>query len=284
MLTSQKLFSLRTLLHTLLAFAACGATSAFAQVGNATAGATAYMERVAGSSCRDCHGFGGNFRDSEFGAGATEAAIRAGIQAAITGNAGGVMAPFQNAPWSAQKTSDVAAYLAIAVPEPTPPPFAPLPTPAAAPSPVAFPSTAVGATSAQIPVVLTNSAGIAITLGNPAVNPGTGQVANFKSGPVAAGQTACVNGGVIQPGASCAIGFEFVPTTAGASTATFRVTFVGNVPARDITLQGTATGAGGSTAPTSSANAPLNAGAGSLGWMNLLGLLALLGARRARRY
>jgi hypothetical protein len=92
-----------------------------------------------------------------------------------------------------------------------------------------------------------------------------------------------VNGGVIQPGASCSIGFEFVPTTAGASTATYRVTFVGNVPARDITLQGIATGAGGSTAPTSSANAPLNAGAGALGWLNLLGLLALLGVSRARR-
>ncbi len=144
-----------------------------------------------------------------------------------------------------------------------------------------FPSTAVGATSAPIAVLLTNSAGTAITLGNPAVNPGTGQVANFRTATVAAGQTACVNGGVMQPGASCSLGFEFVPTTAGASTATFRVTFVGNVPARDITLQGTATGAGGSTAPTSSANAPLNAGAGALGWMNLLGLLALLGVSRS---
>ena len=282
MLTRQKLFSLRTLLHTVLAFAACSATSAFAQ-GNATAGATAYEERVAGASCKDCHGFGGNFRVLEFGAGATEVMIRTGIQAAITGNAGGLMAPFQNAPWSTQKTADVAAYLFVAVPEPTPPPFAPLPTPTAAPSPVAFPSTAVGATSVPIAVVLTNSAGTAITLGNPAVNPSTGQVANFRTATVAAGQTACVNGGVMQPGASCSLGFEFVPTTAGASTAVFRVTFVGNVPARDITLQGTASGAGGSTAPTSSANAPLNAGAGALGWINLLGLLALLGVSRARR-
>jgi mono/diheme cytochrome c family protein len=280
MLTSQKLFSLRTLLHVSLAFAACGATNVFAQAGNATNGATAYTERVAGASCQDCHGFAGNFRDLQF-PGANEATIRAAIQAAIT--AEDAMAAFRTAPWSAQKTSDVAAHLVVAVTPPPPPPFAPLPTPSATPSPVAFPSTAVGATSAQIPVLLTNTAGTAVTLGNPAVNPGTGQVANFRSATVAAGQTACVNGGVIQPGASCALGFEFVPTTAGASTATFRVTFVGNVPAREITLQGTATGAGGSTAPTSSANAPLNAGAGALGWMNLIGLLALLGLSAARR-
>ena len=280
MLTRQKLFSLRTLLHVSLAFAACGATNVFAQAGNPTNGATAYTERVAGASCQDCHGFAGNFRDLQF-PGANEATIRAAIQAAIT--AEDAMAAFRTAPWSAQKTSDVAAHLVVAVTPPPPPPFAPLPTPSATPSPVAFPSTAVGATSAQIPVLLTNTAGTAVTLGNPAVNPGTGQVANFRSATVAAGQTACVNGGIIQPGASCALGFEFVPTSAGASTATFRVTVVGNVPAREITLQGTATGAGGSTAPTSSANAPLNAGAGALGWMNLIGLLVLLGLSRARR-
>jgi hypothetical protein len=213
--------------------------------------------------------------------GATEATIRAAIQAAIGSEA--IMAPFQNAPWSAQKTSDVAAHLVVAVTPPPPPPFAPLPTPSAAPSPVTFPSTAVGATSAQIAVLLTNSAGTAITLGNPAVNPSTGQVANFRSATAPAGLTACVNGGVIQPGASCSLGFEFVPTTAGASTATFRVTFVGNVPARDITLQGTASGSGASPVETSAGNAPLNAGAGALGWLNLLGLLALLGVSRTRR-
>ena len=282
MLTRQKLISLRTLLHAVLAIATCGATSAFAQAGNPANGATAYTEKVAGASCQDCHGFAGTFRDLRF-PGANEATIRAAIQAAINGNAGAVMGVYQNLPWTAQKTSDVAAHLVVAVTPPPPPPFAPLPTPAATPSPVTFPSTAVGATSALISVLLTNSAGTAITLGNPAVNPGTGQVANFRSATVAVGQTACVNGGVIQPGASCSIGFEFVPTAAGSSTATWRVTFVGNVPARDITLQGTATGAGGSTAPTSSANAPLNAGAGALGWMNLLGLLALLGVSRARR-
>ena len=279
MLTRHPLFRLRNLLRAVVAIAAFGATSALAQ-GNAAAGATAYTEKVAGASCQDCHGFAGTFRDSLF-LGANEATIRAAIQAAIGSEA--IMAPFQNAPWSAQKTSDVAAHLVVAVTPPPPPPFAPLPTPSAAPSPVTFPSTAVGATSAQIAVLLTNSAGIAITLGSPAVNPSTGQVANFRSATVAAGQTACVNGGVIQPGASCSIGFEFVPTTAGTSTATWRVTFVGNVPARDITLQGTASGSGASPVETSAGNAPLNAGAGALGWLNLLGLLALLGVSRTRR-
>lgn len=285
MLTRYSLLTFRTLLHALMAAAACSATSAFAQAGNPTSGATAYTEKVAGASCQDCHGFAGTFRDSRF-PGANEATIRAAIQSAISGNAGQVMAPFQNAPWTPQKTSDVAAHLVVAVAPPPPPPFAPLPTPSASPSPVMFGSTAVGATSAAIPILLTNSAGTAITLGNPAVNPNTGQVGDFKNASVPMGQTACVNSGIMQPGASCSIAFEFVPTAGGTRTATWRVTFVGNVPARDITLQGTASGAaaGGTTpAPTGSANAPSNAGAGALGWLNLLGLLSLLGIARRRR-
>ena len=280
MLNRHALFSLRNLLHTVLAIAACGATSAFAQAGNPANGATAYTERVGGSSCQDCHGFAGTFRDLRF-PGATEAQIRAGIQAAITGQP--PMVAFQSLPWSAQKTSDVAAHMFVAITPPPPPPFAPLPTPSASPSPAMFNSTAVGATSAAIGILLTNSAGTAITLGNPAVVPGTGQVGDFRTAAVPASQTACVNSGVMQPGASCSIGFEFVPTAAGARTATWNVTFVGNVPTREVTLQGTATGSGASPVVTSAGNAPLNAGAGALGWLNLLGLLALLGVSRTRR-
>jgi hypothetical protein len=280
MLNRHALFSLRNLLHTVVAIAACGATSAFAQAGNPANGATAYTERVMGASCQDCHGFAGTFRDLRF-PGATEAQIRAGIQAAITGQP--PMAAYQNLPWSAQKTSDVAAHMLVAITPPPPPPFAPLPTPSASPSPAMFGSTAVGATSAPVGVLLTNSAGTAITLANPAVVPATGQVGDFRTAAVPAGQTACVNSGVMQPGASCSIGFEFVPTAAGARTATWNVTFVGNVPAREVTLQGTATGSGASPVQTSAGNAPLNAGAGALGWINLLGLLALLGVSRTRR-
>ena len=282
MLTRHTLFRLRTLLHAVLAIAACGATSALAQAGMPANGATAYDGESRGRKlpglprlCRHVS----RLEVSRCKRSDDPRSHPSRYQQQRRPSDGRV----SERPMDAQKTSDVAAHLVVAITPPPPPPFAPLPTPTAAPSPVMFGSTAVGATSAPIGVLLTNSAGTAITLGNPAVNPSTGQVGDFRSATVAAGQTACVNGGVMQPGVSCSIGFEFVPTAAGARTATLNVTFVGNVPARDITLQGTATGAGGSTAPTSSANAPLNAGAGALGWINLLGLLALLGVSRTRR-
>lgn len=286
MLNRQKLFSLRALLHAVLAIAACGATSALAQ-GNAANGATLYTQRLAGVpiagqagiSCQDCHGFAGTFRDLRF-AGLNEAAILGRINAAINGDAGMIMGRYSA--YTTQR-SDLAAHLVVAITPPPPPPFAPLPTPSAAPSPVMFSSTAVGATSATIAILLTNSASIAITLGNPHVVPATGQIGDFRSATVPAGQTACVNSAVLQPGTSCSIGAQFVPTAAGSRTATWNVNFVGNVPTREVTLQGTATGAGTTSAPTSSANAPLNAGAGALGWLNLLGLLALLGVSGTRR-
>jgi hypothetical protein len=57
--------------------------------------------------------------------------------------------------------------------------------------------------------------------------------------------------------------------------------FTGNVPTRELTLQGTATAAATAPAPPSnSANAP--SGGGALGWMNLLGMLVLLGVARNR--
>ncbi len=289
MLNRQPLFRMRTLLHAVLAVAACGgATGALAQAGVPATGGTLYVQRTAGVpivgqpgvSCQDCHGFAGTFRDLRF-AGLNEAAIRARIQAAINGNAGMVMGAYSA--WTPQQISDVAAHLFVAITPPPPPPFAPLPTPSAAPSPVMFSSTAVGATSATIAVLLTNSATTAITLGNPYVVPATGQVGDFRTATVPAGQTACLNSFVLQPGTSCSFAAQFVPTATGSRTATWNVNFVGNVPTREVTLQGTASGAGTSSAPTSSANAPLNAGAGALGWLNLLGLLALLGVSGKRR-
>ena len=286
MLTRKKLFSLRTLLHVALAITACSGTSALAQ-GSAANGATLYVQRLngvpfagqAGVSCQDCHGPAGTFRDFRF-AGLNEAAIVGRISAAINGNAGQVMGAYSA--YTTQR-NDLAAHLVAAITPPPPPPLAPLPTPNAQPSPVVFSSTAVGAASATIAIFLSNSHTAAITLGNPHVVPATGQVGDFRSAAVPAGQTACANGAVLQPGANCLIGVQFAPTATGSRTATWNVNFVGNVPMREITLQGTATGPGTSSAPTSSANAPLNAGAGALGWMNLLGLLALLGVSRSRR-
>ncbi len=48
MLTRHTLFRLRNLLHAVLAIAACGATSAFAQAGIPANGATAYTEKSRG--------------------------------------------------------------------------------------------------------------------------------------------------------------------------------------------------------------------------------------------
>ena len=282
MLNHHKLF--RSLLNSLLAVVAFSATNAFAQAGVPANGGTLYVQKTliggAQLSCQDCHGFAGTFRDQRF-PGLNEAAIRGRIQTAINGNAGMVMGTYSV--WTPQQISDVAAHLVVAVAPPPPPPFAPLPTPSAAPSPVMFTSTAVGATSATIPILLTNSAATAITLGNPAVVPATGQIGDFRSVAPPAGQTVCANSFVLQPGTSCSLGAQFVPTASGSRTATWNVNFVGNVPTREVTLQGTATGSGTASAPTSSANAPLNAGAGALGWINLLGLLALLAASRTRR-
>ena len=286
MLKRHQLFRLRGLPHAALAIVACSATSALAQ-GNAANGATLYVQKVtimgAQLSCQDCHGFAGSFRVSRF-PGSTEAQILATINGAIGANSGG-MGVYST--WTAQQRTDVAAHI-LAAPAPTPPPpFQPLPTPTASPNTVMFGSTAVGSTSATVTALITNGATNAATVsvGNPAVTNGTGQVGDFRPAAPPASVTACTPGLVLQPGMSCSIGAQFVPTAAGARTATWNVNFVGSpsVPAREVTLQGTATGSATAPAPTTSANAPLNAGAGALGWMQLLGLFALLGAAVTRR-
>jgi hypothetical protein len=285
MLSRHTLFRLRNLLHAVLAIAACTATSALAQ-GNAANGATLYVQKVtimgAQLSCQDCHGFAGTFRVSVFGQSPTQAQILGSINTEIAADSGG-MGVYST--WTQQQRGDVAAHI-LAAPAPTPPPpNAPLPTPTASPNTVMFGSTAVGATSATVTVLMTNGATNAatITLGNPAVTNGTGQVGDFRPAAPPPNVTACTPGLVLNAGMSCSIGAQFVPTAAGARTATWNVNFVGSpsVPAREVTLQGTATGT--ASAPTSSANAPLNAGAGALGWINLLGLLVLLGFSGARR-
>jgi mono/diheme cytochrome c family protein len=284
MLTRHTLFRLRNLLHAALAIAACTATSALAQ-GNAANGATLYAQKVtimgAQLSCQDCHGFAGTFRVSVF-PGSTQLQILARINSEIGADSGG-MSVYST--WTQAQLGDVAAHILAAPVPPLPPPNAPLPTPTASPNTVMFGSTAVGATSPTVTVLMTNGATNAatITLGNPAVTNGTGQVGDFRPAAPPPNVTACTPGLVLNAGMSCSIGAQFVPTAAGARTATWNVNFVGSpsVPAREVTLQGTATGT--ASAPTSSANAPLNAGAGALGWMNLLGLLALLGVSRTRR-
>jgi hypothetical protein len=287
MLSRHTLFRLRSLLHALLAIAACGATSALAQ-GNAANGETLYATKVmiqgVPLSCRDCHGTTGAIRVSKF-PGSTQAQILATINGAIAADSGGMGAYSALWPVGGQQRSDVAAAIFVAPPPPVPPPLAQLPTPTASPNTVMFGSTAVGSSSATVTVLMTNGATDAATIsvGNPAVTNVTGQVGDFRPAAPPPNVTACTPGLVLQPGMSCSIGAQFVPTAAGARTATWNVNFVGSptVPARPVTLQGTATGT--APAPTTSANAPLNAGAGALGWINLLGLLVLLGFSGARR-
>jgi hypothetical protein len=287
MLSRHTLFRLRNLLHAVLAIPACTATSALAQ-GNAANGATLYVQDVmvqgAPLSCQDCHGTPGVMRVTKF-PGSTQAQILATINGAIAADSGGMGAYSALWPVSGQQRSDVAAAIFVAPPPPVPPMNAPLPTPTASPNTVMFGSTAVGSTSATVTALLTNGSPTAATIsvGNPAVTNGTGQVGDFRPAAPPANVTACTPGLVLQPGMSCSIGAQFVPTAAGARTATWNVNFVGSpsVPAREVSLQGTATGT--ASAPTSSANAPLNAGAGALGWINLLGLLVLLGFSGARR-
>jgi trimeric autotransporter adhesin len=281
MLNLDRLFRLRTLRRAAFAIAVCCASSALAQTGNPTTGATLYAQRAApgsGVSCQDCHGFAGNFRALRL-AGLNEAAVFARVDGAIRGNTG-QMATFSS--WmTAQQRTDVAAYI-VTAPAPTPPPpFAPLPTPTATPSPVMFSSTEVGSTSATVTVLVTNNSTIAATFANPAVVPSTGHVGDFKSAPVAAGLTECpISGGTLEPGVSCSIGAQFAPTVSGSRSATWNVRFTGNVPARELTLQGTANAATTPAPPSNSANAP--SGGGALGWMNLLGMLVLLGVARNR--
>ena len=82
---------------------------------------------------------------------------------------------------------------------------------------------------------------------------------------------------------------QFAPLNAGTRTEKWTIKFEGNVPAVEVTLEGTAiaTAAGSSTpstAPTaSSANAPTDGGAGALGWVSLLGLSTFLAIGNARR-
>ena len=88
MLNLDRLSRLRTLRHAAFAIAVCGASSALAQAGNPTAGATLYAQRAApgsGVSCQDCHGFAGIFRGVRL-AGLNEAAVFARVDGAIRGN------------------------------------------------------------------------------------------------------------------------------------------------------------------------------------------------------
>jgi hypothetical protein len=156
-----------------------------------------------------------------------------------------------------------------------------------------FNSTAVGAMSAAVGVLFTNASAAPVTFANPAVVSGGGNAGDFLVAAAPAGTPQCIAGYVLGPGMSCSIGAQFAPTAAGARSAAWTINFIGGVAPRSLSLQGTATATGApapapAPAPTpapapSAANAPTSGGGGALGWLNLLGLVALWGVGERQR-
>jgi hypothetical protein len=108
---------------------------------------------------------------------------------------------------------------------------------------------------------------------------GGGNAGDFLVAAPPAGTPQCIAGYSLGPGMSCSIGAQFAPTAAGSRSAAWTINFTGGVAPRSLSLQGTAT-ATGAPAPApapSAANAPTSGGGGALGWLNLLGLVALWG-------
>jgi hypothetical protein len=303
----KPLLHLRSLPPTVLALAAVGMSGpALAQTGNAATGAGLYT-----SQCAGCHQVVTTFK-TRF-TGATEAGIKLRIDLSIANNAGGVMGLFSTL--TPQNRADLAAYIfnptAAPPPPPPPPPLtlppgtptpapAPAPTPApapavppsasptATPNPAMFSSTEVGAYSATAAVLVTNSTSAAITFASPALTPPAGTTNEFIATRAPAGTANCAAGLVLEPGVSCSFGVQFAPLAAGTRTEKWMINFAETgVPAREVTLEGTAIGGAAaatsaSTAAPTAANAPTDGGGGAFGWLGLLGLAALAGIRRTR--
>jgi hypothetical protein len=312
----KTLLHLRTLPSTVAALAAVGLSGpVLAQTGNPTTGATLYKQTVAipnsaALSCENCHGAANIFKASRF-PNTTEAGLLVLFNNAVSTNKG-LMGAF--AGWNAQMRADVVSYLAGATAAPPPPPLtlppgtpapapapAPAPTPApapatpttsptATPNPAMFSSTEVMKESATSAVLVTNSTKNTITFATPAMKPPAGVKSEFVTTKAPEGSTDCARTPSLEPGTSCSFGVRFAPLSAGTRSETWTINFsTTDVPAREVTLEGTAIGgsaatSAGTTAPTgsSAANAPSDGGGGALGLLSLFGLggLALLGGRR----
>jgi mono/diheme cytochrome c family protein len=294
------LFQLRSLPHAALAVAACAAgPTALAQ--NAANGQVLYQTRVnfpvsGPLNCEDCHGPAYLFR---------AASSAAAISGAIGGNRGG-MSVYSFL--SAAQVSDIAAYVATALPPPPPPPVSPPPagsppaaTPMASPNPAMLPNTVIGSTSSIVNVQFTNTAAANVTFATPAIGAVSGDTADFLVAAPTTGTAQCISGRVMAPGTSCWFGVQFKPTAAGTRTATWAVNFLGSVAPRTLTMQGAASttmapapapapaptpGPAPAPAPApspSSANAPTSGGGGAMDAASLLGLSLLAGLAGARR-
>ena len=301
----KSLLHLRTLPPALAALAAVGLSgSALAQ--NAANGATLYKTPIGGASCENCHGPANIYKAKPIIAGATEAGILVQMNNAIATNKGPGMAAFSI--WTPTQRADVAAYIfsATAAPPPPPlvlPPGTPAPAPAPAPAPVPpsaaptlspdaarFNSTEVGKESATSGVQVTNSTTGAVILATPAIVREADKPAEFLLTSAPSGSVNCVPGYRLEPGTSCSFGVRFAPLAAGTRTEKWSVKFLSDIPAREVTLEGTAIATAASvtssspTSGSSAANSPTG-GAGALGWTSLFGLaaFALAGSLRRRK-
>ena len=305
----KSLLHLRTLPPAFAALAAVGFSgSAPAQTGNPATGATLYKLAVpipggVPSSCENCHGPADLFKSSRFPS-TTEAGIAVLLSNAIASNKGAVMIAY--ASWTPQMRSDVAAYMSNATAAPPPPPLAlppgsPAPAPGPAPAPVPpsaaptlspdtarFNSTEVGKESATAGVQVTNSTTGAVIFATPAIVPEAGKPGEFFVTGAPSGSVNCVPGYRLEPGTSCSFGVRFAPLAAGTRTEKWTVKFLSDIPAREVTLEGTAVATAASitssspTGGSSAANSPTG-GAGALGWTSLFGLAAFAVAGSLRR-
>ena len=107
-------------------------------------------------------------------------------------------------------------------------------------TPIVFPSTAKGATSAPIDVAIQNIGNAALSLSSLSVSP---QFTINNSG------TTCTQGMAITPGTTCTLAIAFAPTTTGTVTGTinFGDNSLNATSTSQILLSGTATGASAAT-------------------------------------
>ena len=102
------------------------------------------------------------------------------------------------------------------------------------PASVSFATTAVGVTSANTKITLTNNTGVSITLGNPAIT----LTGTFGS----ATTTTCTNSLVIAANGNCVINVNFKPTKVGFAMGTLNVNDSDVTSPQTVALQGYGTG------------------------------------------
>ena len=102
------------------------------------------------------------------------------------------------------------------------------------PASVSFATTAVGVTSANTKITLTNNTGVSITLGNPAIT----LTGTFGS----ATTTTCTNSLVIAANGTCVINVNFKPTKVGFAMGTLNVNDSDVTSPQTVALQGYGTG------------------------------------------